>query len=93
MGGGCKKCANMGEKNPAWRGDKVKQRSGNARALRKFPMKDICEQCSNKADVRHHKDEDTANNEPGNILFLCHKCHNGIHKKERDKNGKFVCHV
>ena len=78
-----------GEKNPSWKGNKVKRRSGNARALKLYPKLDKCNNCDLNADVRHHIDNDTSNNIKSNILELCHKCHNKIHEKQRDVKGRF----
>ncbi|KKL51688.1 hypothetical protein LCGC14_2292950 [marine sediment metagenome] len=78
-----------GEKNPSWKGNKAKKRSGNARALRLYPKLDKCNYCCSDADVRHHIDTNTTNNAKTNILELCHKCHNKIHEKQRDIKGRF----
>ncbi|KKM88690.1 hypothetical protein LCGC14_1256220 [marine sediment metagenome] len=94
----CVKCKNkrngllrdqQGKKNPNWKGNKAKKRSGNARALRLYPKLDKCNYCCSDADVRHHIDTNTTNNVKTNILELCHKCHNKIHYLKRDAKGRF----
>jgi hypothetical protein len=48
---------------------------GNKIARRKFPVIGVCERCGQKPAVdRHHKDDDTHNNERSNVLFVCRAC-------------------
>lgn len=67
-----------GEKNPMWRGDAASEQAGRYRAQKLFPQQP-CEKCSNPAGHRHHKDENTKNNTPENIQFLCNSCHRYEH--------------
>ena len=59
----------------AWQGDNVSARGGRNRALRLYPEIGPCSVCGNKKSERHHKDSNTANNEPENIIILCRRCH------------------
>jgi len=63
-----------------WAGDEVSRRGGRARALRQYPNRP-CEECGAENADRHHADGNTANNEPGNIKFLCDACHGAEHKR------------
>lgn len=40
-----------------------------------FPDIGDCERCGAPAVDRHHKDDDTWNNERSNLEFLCRRCH------------------
>src|SRR5258708_6485936 len=57
------------------------------RALYPDPL-GICERglCASPAVDRHHKDENTWNNERSNVEFLCRHCHNITHGKKPGKN-------
>jgi len=66
-----------GMDNCHWKGDSAVTRSGRSRAERLFIQIKPCEDCG-KTGVRidrHHKDNNTLNNDPLNIKFLCRKCH------------------
>lgn len=65
-----------GSANPRWAGDAVTKSGGRQRARRLFPGPQICEiaGCGKQAE-RHHKDDNTANNDPSNIAFLCRRHH------------------
>lgn len=65
-----------GSANPRWAGDAVTKSGGRQRARKLFPGALVCEiaGCGKKAE-RHHKDDNTANNDPSNIAFLCHRHH------------------
>ena len=67
----------FGENNHNWKGDNAITRSGRSRAERLFVQKQPCSKCgaSGVRIDRHHKDNNTLNNEPCNIEFLCRKCH------------------
>ena len=64
------------ENNNAWKGDAAATQTGRNRAISWFPIegKD-CLDCGAKATERHHVDENTLNNDPSNIAFLCRRCH------------------
>jgi len=49
--------------------------TGHQRAQAKFPEIGVCEMCPEPARDRHHIDGNTLNNEPGNVSFLCRRCH------------------
>jgi len=68
------KAAQWAEDHPAWKGDKASVKAGRSRALRLFPPQP-CSVCGKARAERHHIDGNTLNNKPGNILFVCRKCH------------------
>lgn len=65
----------FGEAHPNWKGNDISVRSGRSRALRLYPKVGPCVLCGNARAERHHLDENTANNEPSNIVILCRRCH------------------
>jgi len=91
----------MSSKNPNWKGDNVCYQNGTHRA-RKIYNLGPCEICISPANERHHKDGNSLNNDPSNIMILCKKCHmvldgriennlyKGPHNIKRDINGKFI---
>lgn len=59
-----------------WKGSDIKTAGGGrARARRAYKSLGLCEKCKTKpATDRHHKDDNTSNNERSNIAFLyCHQ--------------------
>ncbi len=64
----------FGADHHAWKGDDVSEKGGRTRALRSFDAQP-CESCGAEKTDRHHKDGNTANNAPENIVFLCRRCH------------------
>lgn len=68
---------NSGERHYLWKRDGVTANRGRQRANRIFEqMPDLCEDCEAKPPMdRHHKDGNTANNDPANVAFLCRRCH------------------
>jgi 5-methylcytosine-specific restriction endonuclease McrA len=65
-----------GEFSYMWKGDQITKESGNCRAIRMYPSIGTCQRCKEKQAVdRHHRDGNTANNNPENVLFLCRRCH------------------
>ena len=67
--------AKTGPNHAGWLGDSVSTRGGRSRALRRYPSVGPCSRCGAGKAERHHKDENTANNEPSNIAILCRRCH------------------
>lgn len=65
----------FGKEHHHWKGDAVTIRGGRTRALRIYRNIGPCVSCGSKRSERHHKDGNTANNEPGNIIILCRRCH------------------
>lgn len=65
----------FGESHSRWKGDFVTEKSGRSRALRAYPDQMPCEKCGTDRSERHHRDGNTANNDAGNIAFLCRRCH------------------
>lgn len=74
----------MGPDHAQWKGDDVLPRSARARATRRFKQLGPCVECGDIQSERHHIDRDTANNEPANILVLCHGCHMRKHWAQGD---------
>lgn len=68
--GGCA----SGESHYAWKGDTASRQTKRDRAVRRYALGN-CERCGNPAADRHHKDDDTGNNDPSNIAILCRRCH------------------
>lgn len=67
--------AHTGRGNPRSKPSSIKAR-GNKLCRKLYPvLPDQCELCESPATDRHHKDQDTFNNAPENIQFLCHPCH------------------
>lgn len=64
-----------GERHWNWRGDQASVKTGRTRAERLYPESRPCEKCGKPGAERHHEDGDTLNNDPGNIRFLCRRCH------------------
>ena len=60
--------------NTNWMGDKATAHTGRRRAQEWFPL-EPCEVCGSDKSERHHKDDDTLNNDRSNIQFLCRKHH------------------
>jgi 5-methylcytosine-specific restriction endonuclease McrA len=65
----------VGKDHYAWLGDNVSVKGGRTRANRMYPIIGPCVICGSARSERHHKDGNTANNTPENIVPLCRKCH------------------
>jgi hypothetical protein len=63
-----------GERHPSWKSNDVGKGGGRYRAQQRYLL-GPCDRCGNPATDRHHKDTNTANNDPGNIELLCRRCH------------------
>ena len=63
-----------GEGHYAWKGDDAGENTKRRRA-RKLMKIDACQQCGATAVDRHHKDGNTGNNDPSNLIALCRRCH------------------
>lgn len=79
--------ARAGE-HPAWKGDEAGRAAGNARARAIYIDLGGCNRCDEPAEVRHHRNEDTLNNAPENIEFLCRACHTEHHRPERNRRDR-----
>ena len=87
--------------NPMYKEQPKRRHSGNQRAQRRYLLQP-CEVCGATKNVeRHHIDDDTTNNEPENIQFLCRKHHMEVdgrtaafkereHERIRDSKGRYV---
>ncbi len=77
--------AHTGRLKPDAKPESIKAR-GRRIARELHPLPDLCELCDSTATDRHHKDQNTDNNEQSNIQFLCHSCHiridNPKHRKK-----------
>lgn len=69
-----REAAKRGADSHRWRGAGVSEKGGRKRALKMYPDAP-CERCGAENSERHHKDANTANNEPENIERLCRRCH------------------
>lgn len=58
-----------------WAAGGISEKGGRKRALKAYPTTRTCESCGAEKAERHHKDDDTSNNEAENIAFLCRRCH------------------
>jgi hypothetical protein len=87
--------AKIGNKNPAWKGNKAKKISGNKRAQRIFREKMPCEICGKlKTDkgrqmIRHHINGNTLDNRKENIKWLCRACHKKYEHPDTGKSTRF----
>lgn len=64
-----------GESHYAWKGDDVQVTEGRQRARTLYKDIGQCRECAAPAVDRHHRDGDTLNNEPDNVVPLCRSCH------------------
>lgn len=74
MGGPGSGGALKGDKHPYWKGDDAPPNTKRMRAQRRYKL-GPCERCRKPGTDRHHKDANTGNNEPSNIMILCRRCH------------------
>lgn len=50
-----------------------------------------CAKCGSTEKMNvHHIDENHSNNDFHNLVYLCSKCHNKLHIKNRDNKGRFL---
>jgi hypothetical protein len=69
------RCAKTGTGNPRWKGDALTSpTAGRKRACRAYKI-GPCDRCNAPGRDRHHKDENTLNNNPSNVVILCRRCH------------------
>lgn len=76
----CARCASVAQRRAryaGWRRDAITPDGGRRRAQKLYPL-GACEQCGRPGQDRHHKDGDTANNDPANVVILCRRCHMAI---------------
>lgn len=79
------KFGNRGEKNPNWQGGKsyepysIDWTETLKRAIRERDNY-ICQFCNQYGNIVHHKDKNKLNCNPENLIIVCIKCHNKIHK-------------
>ena len=65
----------VGSEHYNWQGDAVSVKGGRKRALRAFKAIGPCTKCGDPKAERHHKDDNTANNDTSSIAILCRRCH------------------
>ena len=58
-----------------WQGDAISEKGGRKRALKLYRDVGSCTNCGAAKAERHHRDANTANNDPSNIAILCRRCH------------------
>lgn len=64
-----------GPDNPNWKGDDVTDDSGRVRARRLYAAQP-CSKCGATGHIdRHHRNGNTKDNSPNNIVCLCRRCH------------------
>lgn len=73
----------------AFRGDKAGRQAMHYRARRLTADIRLCNRCGAGAELTHHIDENTRNNELTNLERLCRRCHITHHraKLKAAKNG------
>ena len=64
-----------GPEHYRWEGDAISEKGGRSRAGRLIPTPGPCVSCGDIPGERHHKDGDTSNNAPDNLIVLCRVCH------------------
>ena len=69
----CRPCSRKGSRNGNWVGDRATENTGRQRAIRMYSSRQ-CIICG-KPGERHHKDGNTLNNNPDNVVFLCRSHH------------------
>ena len=57
-----------------WKGDQALPDSKRGRARRRYRL-GPCNRCGKPGVDRHHRDDNTGNNEPENVEILCRRCH------------------
>jgi hypothetical protein len=78
-----------GTKHWNWKGDRASKSAGNWRAIKLYPVLGKCQRCGLKdARERHHKDSNTLNNNPDNVMLVCHSCHGKLHPLSGESNGR-----
>ncbi len=89
---GCRRGHHKGPMNSNWDNftDSSNPDVGRKRARHRMILK-ACEKCGQPATDRHHKDGNTFNNEPANLMALCRRCHMLIDGRltRHDKQGKW----
>lgn len=80
-----------GPNNPSFRGDKAMPHTGRHRAKSVLASAERCALCliapaTAKRMERHHVDGNPLNNESSNLVWLCSKCHKGVHSHPRHKH-------
>jgi hypothetical protein len=70
-----------------YKGDRAGVLAGRWRARKIYPLRD-CEVCGKPGKERHHKDENTLNNEPENVQVLCRRCHAIAHEEIYKLRGR-----
>jgi len=85
---------NLGEKNPAWKGNNVNPKQARDRSRSHYPELrnvNVCERCGHDGRIEiHHIDEDIYNLNRTNLEALCSKCHQSEHVRRR---AKFIPHL
>ena len=64
-----------GRDSSSWKGDDATVGAGRMRARKLYPNPKPCEYCNNPKAERHHKDGNTLNNKPDNVVWRCRRCH------------------
>lgn len=64
-----------GSLNPQWKESGLSPNGGRCRARVVVPDAAACCRCGASPGERHHRDGDTSNNNPDNLVVLCRRCH------------------
>lgn len=74
------------------KGDRLYQKRGRYKARQLYKSLGMCEVCQVSVAIdRHHKDSDTNNNHPSNIIKVCRKCHMKIDGRRTAPKACIVC--
>jgi hypothetical protein len=87
------------DKNPMWKGNGITEESGRQRARFRYQLCE-CVLCGEPAIDRHHRDGNTANNDPPNVQILCRHCHmivdgrmNNLKQFQGEKDVEMACSI
>ena len=76
----------IGDKHPNWKSGETAYRG----ILKRTGSAQICARCLTN-DTRllavHHRDRNRQNNNPANLLWLCHNCHHLVHHYPEESRG------
>lgn len=87
MGEGNWMYGRYGPLNPAWRGGHYRYSPGFERIRRAILERDnhTCRLCEEPGNNVHHIDYNRSNNDPLNLITLCHHCHMGTNNGDQNR--------
>lgn len=78
----------FGSDNARYKGEDVTLKGLYERARFNLVKKNVCDMCGAEGNTDiHHKDHDLTNDDPSNLIELCEKCHQAMHK------GAMIRHI